>query len=137
MYQKIMIVGHLGADPELRYTPAGAAYTRFSVAVDRRWNDAEGQTHEETTWYRVVVWGKQAESCNQYLAKGRLVLVEGERLRVAPYINRENQPAATLELTARSVRFLDSARGAANGNGAGAAEAPVTVVDYEDDPLPF
>ena len=130
MYQKIMIVGHLGADPEMRYTPSGAAYTRFSVAVDRRWHDADGKPQEETTWYRVVVWGKQAESCNQYLGKGRRVLVEGERLRAAPYLNREGQPAATLELTARTVRFLDSAP-AGNGNGGGTEQAMAPEAEEE------
>jgi single-strand DNA-binding protein len=121
MYQKIVIVGHLGADPEMRYTPTGQAYSRFSVATDRKWTDAEGHLQQETTWYRVTVWGKQAEACNQYLAKGRQVLVEGERLHASAYLNKENQPAASLELTARFVRFLGGRPGA-NGNGAGAEE---------------
>lgn len=106
MYQKFIIVGNLGADPEMRYTPSGTPVTNLRVAVNRRWTNAEGQQQEETTWYRVAVWGKQAEACNQYLSKGRQVLVEGERIQASPYLNREGQPAASLELTARSVRFL-------------------------------
>jgi single-strand DNA-binding protein len=106
MYQKLVIVGNLGGDPELRYTPNGAMYTRFSVAVNRSWNDAEGEKQTETTWYRVAAWGKLAEACHQYLAKGRTVLVEAERIYASPYLTRDNQPAATLEVTARSVRFL-------------------------------
>ncbi|MFQ6016243.1 MAG: single-stranded DNA-binding protein [Anaerolineae bacterium] len=106
MYQKIVIAGHLGSDPEMRYTPSGTPVTNFSVATNRRWTDAEGQSREETTWFRVITWGRLAETCNQYLTKGRAVLVEGERLNANPWINREGQAAATLELTARVVRFL-------------------------------
>ena len=80
MYQKVTIVGNLGTDPEMRYTPSGQAVTNFSVATNRRWTNNEGQMQEETVWFRVSVWGKQAESCNQYLSKGRQVFVEG-RLR--------------------------------------------------------
>jgi len=75
MYQKLILVGNLGRDPEMRYTPDGKAVTSFSVATSRKYNDKD-----ETTWFRVSVWGKQAESCNQYLTKGSKVLVEG-RLR--------------------------------------------------------
>jgi single-strand DNA-binding protein len=131
MYQKIVLVGNLGADPEMRYTPAGLAYARFPVAVNRKWHDAEGQLQEETTWYRVVVWGRQAETCHQYLAKGRKVLVEGERLQATAYLGRDKQPAASLELTARSVHFLDSARPAGNGHAGEQAE-----LAFEEE-LPF
>ena len=70
MYQKIVIVGNLGRDPEMRYTPSGQAVTNFSVATTRKWSDGNGQTREETIWFRVATWGKLAEVCNQYLAKG-------------------------------------------------------------------
>ena len=133
MYQKHVIVGRLGADPEMRYTPAGAAYTKFSVAVDRKWNDAQGQAQQETVWYRITAWSKLAEICHQYLNKGRLVLVEGDRLYVSPYTNKDNQPAASLELTARTVQFLSSPKDA-NGNGAAMGE---TVAEAEEDAVPF
>jgi single-strand DNA-binding protein len=78
MYQKIIIIGNLGRDPEMRYMPDGTAVTGFSVATNRRWTDRQtGEPHDETTWFRVSVWGRQAETANQYLSKGRRVLVEG------------------------------------------------------------
>ncbi len=141
MFQKFIVVGNLGADPEMRYTPSGQAYTRFSVAVDRKWTDAEGHTQEETSWYRVVVWGKQAEACNQYLARGRRVLVEADRLKASAYLNKDNQPAASIELTARAVHFLDQgnrANGNGNGNGNGAgAGVYQQELSFEADDLPF
>jgi single-strand DNA-binding protein len=106
MYSKFIIVGNLGADPEMRYTPNGTPVTTFRIATNRRWTDSEGQQREETTWFRVTTWGKLAETCNQYLSKGRQVLVEGDRIQASPYLNRAGEPAASLELTARSVRFL-------------------------------
>ena len=77
MYQHITIVGRLGRDPEMRYTPSGQAVTSFNVATDRQYTDANGQKVKETTWFRVSVWGKQAETTNQYLKKGSMVLVDG------------------------------------------------------------
>ena len=77
MYQRLVLVGNLGRDPEMRYTPNGTAVTSLSVATSRKYTTADGQQKEETVWFRVSVWGKQAEPCNQYLSKGRKVLVEG------------------------------------------------------------
>jgi single-strand DNA-binding protein len=77
MYQKVVIVGNLGSDPEKRYTQSGQAVTNFNVATNRRWTGGDGQPVDETTWFRVSVWGKQAEVAEQYLSKGRQVLVEG------------------------------------------------------------
>jgi single-strand DNA-binding protein len=76
-FQTIIIVGHLGRDPEMRYTPGGQPVTNFNLAVNRQYNDSAGQAVKETTWFRVSTWGKTAENCNQYLHKGSLVLVEG------------------------------------------------------------
>lgn len=106
MYQKFVIVGNLGADPEMRYTASGMPVTNFRIASTRRWTNAEGQPQEETTWFHVAAWGKLAETCNQYLTKGRQVLVEADRIQASPYLNREGQPAASLKLTARTVQFL-------------------------------
>jgi single-strand DNA-binding protein len=113
MYQKLIIVGNLGGDPELRYTPKGAPYSRFSVAVNRTWNNADGEKQTEVTWYRVAVWGKLAEACSQYLAKGRTVMVEAEQIHASAFLTKDNQPAASLEVTARSVRFLGGKNGQA------------------------
>ncbi len=122
MFAKLIIVGNLGSDPELRFTPKGAAYARLSVATNRKWADAEGEQHTDTTWFRVTVWGKQAEACNQYLSKGRMVLVEAEQIKASAYLSRDNQSAATLEVVARNVRFLG---GNGNGhNGASGTEQP-------------
>src|SRR3990172_4823962 len=77
MYQKLIIAGHLGKDPEMRYAPNGDPVTSMSVATNSKYTDKSGQKVEETTWFRVSVWGKQAETCNQYLKKGSAVLVEG------------------------------------------------------------
>lgn len=106
MYQKLIIVGRLGRDPEMRYTPQGQPVTSFSVATDRSWTDASGQRQDRTTWFRVSVWGKQAESCNQYLAKGRMVLVEGEINEPQVYQRRDGEWAASLDVRATNVRFL-------------------------------
>ena len=112
MYQKVVIVGNLGGDPEMRYTPSGQAVTNFSIATNRRWSDGQGNTQEETVWFRVSVWGKQAETCNQYLSKGRQVLVEG-RLRSDPetggpriWTDQNGQARASYELTALEVKFF-------------------------------
>ncbi|MBI5829108.1 MAG: single-stranded DNA-binding protein, partial [Chloroflexi bacterium] len=77
VYHKLVIVGNLGKDPEMRYAPNGDAVTNLSVATNRKYNDKAGQLVKETTWFRVSVWGKQAEACNQYLKRGSAVLVEG------------------------------------------------------------
>jgi single-strand DNA-binding protein len=90
----------------MRYTPQGMAVASFSVATDRRWTDQSGQRQERTTWFRVSVWGKQAESCNQYLAKGRTVLVEGEINEPRVYQRRDGEWAASLDVRASNVRFL-------------------------------
>jgi single-strand DNA-binding protein len=112
MYQKIIIVGNLGRDPEMRYTPQGTPVTNLSVATNRKWTNADGTPGEETIWFRVSVWGKQAETCNQYLSKGRQVLVEG-RLRPDPatggpriWTRQDGTSGASFEITALNVRFL-------------------------------
>ena len=110
MYQNTVVVGHLGRDPEMRYTPDGTPVTTFSIATTRKWTDAEGQPQERTTWFRVTAWRKLAEPCNQYLTKGQLVLVAGD-VDVSTWSDKTSgEPRATLELRARLVRFL-SAKG--------------------------
>jgi single-strand DNA-binding protein len=106
MYQKIIIIGNLGRDPEQRFTPDGSPVTSFSVATSRRYGEKD-----ETTWFRVTVWGKQAESCNQYLHKGSKVLVEG-RLRPdesgnpTVFQRKDGSWGASYEVTADAVKFL-------------------------------
>lgn len=136
-YAKLVIVGNLGRDPELRYLPSGQAVANLSVATNRRWTDqATGQPQEEVCWFRVSVWGKQAEAANQYLSKGRQVLIEG-RLRPDPetggprvYFRQDGSAGASFEVVAQTVRFLG------NGNGNGSANARAEVeLDPEDVPF--
>lgn len=106
MYQKLIIIGNLGRDPEMRFTPNGDPVTSFSVATSRKYGEKD-----ETTWFRVTVWGKQAESCNTYLSKGSKVLVEGRLKSNADgnprvYERKDGTWASSYELTAESVRFL-------------------------------
>ena len=92
MYQTTVVVGHLGKDPEMRYTPSGQAVTSFTMATSRKWTGADGQSQEKTTWFKVTAWGKLAEICNQYLNKGKLVLVEGE-VEASAWTGQDGTPA--------------------------------------------
>jgi single-strand DNA-binding protein len=104
-FNKITIVGYLGRDPELRYTPQGTAVCNFSVATTEKRRNARGETEEHTIWFRVTAWGRQAEVANEYLAKGRQVYVEG-RLRLEEYTDREGNPRTSAEVNASDVHFL-------------------------------
>jgi single-strand DNA-binding protein len=138
MYQKITIVGNLGRAPEMRYLDSGQAVTNLNVATNRRWTDqATGQQQEEVCWFRVSVWGKQAEACNQYLEKGRQVLVEG-RLKPDPanggpriYARSDGTAGASFEVVAERVQFLGG-----NGNGRHNGEAEAAGIQ-EDQDIPF
>lgn len=114
MYQKVTIVGNLGRDPEMRFTPSGQPVTSFPVATNRSYTGSDGQRVKETVWFRVSAWGKQAEAANNYLHKGSKVLVEG-RLMADPasggprtYARQDGTTGASFELTAMTVQFLDS-----------------------------
>ncbi len=105
-WHQTIIVGNLGGDPELRYMQSGDAVCNFSVAVSERWRDRQtGEQREKTTWYRVAVWGGQAETCNTYLSRGRQVMVIGN-VNARGYVNNNGEAAASLDLRAREVRFL-------------------------------
>ncbi len=102
---KAIIVGNLGRDPEVRYTPSGQAVATFTVATNERWTDKSGQPQERTEWHRIVVWGKQAENCGQYLRKGRPVYIEG-RIQTREWTDKEGQKRYTTEIVANQVQFL-------------------------------
>ncbi|MBI2867232.1 MAG: single-stranded DNA-binding protein [Chloroflexi bacterium] len=108
---KIMIIGRLGTDPEMRYTQDGKAVTRFRVAVDNPYTTAAGERKQETEWFTVVAWRQLAEQCSQFLAKGRLVYAEG-RLRSRSWEGQNKQPRFDMEITADRVVFLDRQPGA-------------------------
>jgi single-strand DNA-binding protein len=138
-YNTIILVGNLGKDPEMRYTPSGQAVTNLSVATNRQYTGSDGQQVKETTWFRVAVWGKQAETCNQYLKKGKMVLVEG-RLTPDPKTGGpriwqgQNGPGAAYEVTANTVRFLSSRGEDTFGDyNEGSPEREIA----EDDNIPF
>lgn len=142
MYQKLIIVGNLGRDPEMRYMPDGTAVTNFSVATSRKWTDQFGQKAEETTWFRVSTWGKQAETCHEYLTKGSKVLVEG-RLQVDPttggpklFTRQDGTVGAAFQVTASEIRFLVSKSDAAeDGYRGGSSYSSSDAV--ENDGIPF
>jgi single-strand DNA-binding protein len=104
-FNKITIVGYLGRDPELRYTPQGTALCKMSIATTEKRKNGAGETEEHTTWFRVTAWGRQAELANEYLAKGRQVYVEG-RLRLEEYTDREGQKRFSAEVSATEIQFL-------------------------------
>ena len=103
---KVMLIGNLGGDPEMRFTPGGNPVTTFRIAVNRVYNSSEGERKEETEWFNVVVWNKLAELCNQFLGKGRLVYVEG-RQRTRSWDGQDGQKHYRTELIAEQVTFLD------------------------------
>jgi single-strand DNA-binding protein len=138
MYHRIVLVGNLGRDPEMRYTPGGQAVTNLSVATNRTYTDSNGSQVKETVWFRVAVWGKQAETVHQYLRKGRQVLVEGrlvgdESGNPRIWNRQDGTPAASFEVNAQVVRFLGGRDDAApmddDGGLPGGLEA--------DDDIPF
>jgi len=138
MYHTIIVVGNLGKDPEMRYTPSGQAVTNFNVATSRRYTSSDGNQVEETVWFRVSTWGKTAEVCNQYLKKGKKVLVEG---RLNPdsetggpkiWNRQDGTAAASYEITAGRVRFLSPRGDDESGYTAGESQA---VSEPED--IPF
>ncbi len=113
MFHTIIIIGNLGKDPEMRYSPNGSAVTSFSLASNRTYKGNDGQQVKETTWFRITVWGNQAESCNQYLKKGSKVLVEGrltsdEKGSPRVFQRKDGTYGASFEVTAQTVRFLSS-----------------------------
>lgn len=112
---KVILIGHLGKDPELRYTPSGQPVANFSLATSDNWNDKQGQRQERTEWHRVVAWGKLAELCGEYLAKGRQVYVEG-RLQTRDWNDRDGNKRYTTEIISTQITFLGS-RGEGGGGG--------------------
>ncbi|MEX2374285.1 MAG: single-stranded DNA-binding protein [Dehalococcoidia bacterium] len=140
MLNKCMVIGHLGADPEMRYTANGSAVTTFRVATSRNFTDGSGERREETEWFRVVTWNRLAETCAQYLTKGRLVYVEG-RLQTRQWDDQQGQRRYTTELIAETVRFLGGARDGGGNSGEfaspGFATGPDNEGDIDPDDLPF
>ena len=106
---KVMVIGHLGRDPEMRYTPSGRPVTTFTVAVSRTWNTADGERRSETEWFNIVAWGNLAEICKQYLHKGQQVYIEG-RLQTRQWEDKEGQKHKNVEVVANEMMMLGDRR---------------------------
>ena len=104
---KVILIGNIGADPELKYTPNGTAVSNFNVATNENWTDKSGERQERTEWHRIVVWGRLAEICNQYLRKGSKVYIEG-RLQTSSWEGQDGQKRYTTEVVARDMQMLSS-----------------------------
>ena len=133
---KVMIIGHLGKDPEMRYTPSGRPVTTFTVAVSRNWNSADGERHSETEWFNVVAWGNLAEICKQYLVKGQQVYIEG-RLQTRRWDDKEGQKHTSVEIVANEMMMLGDRRDTTNNHTQPSSDGvPETDVPAEDE-FPF
>jgi single-strand DNA-binding protein len=145
---KVILVGNLGKDAELRYTPGGAAVATLNMATTEVWNDKSGQRQEKTEWHRVVLWGKQAESLQEYLTKGKQIYVEG-RLQTRQWDDKDGNKRYTTEIKADRITLLGGGgggrggsgggggmdRGASQGGGGGHDEPPMEPLT--DDDIPF
>lgn len=137
-YHTIILVGRLGRDPELRYTPTGQAVCSLNIATDRSYTNRDGQRVSQTTWFRVSVWGKQAETTNQYLQKGRMVLVEGhlnsdESGNPRTFTRQDGSVGASYEVTAMTVRFIGGRGDTAGGGNAGGGTQGATTTSSDFD----
>lgn len=146
-FNKIILIGNLGRDPELRYTPQGNAVCNISIATNEKKRDKAGEMQDVTTWFRVTLWGKQAENASKYLTKGRSVFVEG-RLRVEEWTDRDGKNRYTLEVQGTDMQFIgggpsdEYSGGAATGEAefagpANTAESPASSGPGGDDDIPF
>lgn len=141
-FNKVIIVGNLGRDPELRYTAQGTPVCTFSVATNEKRKDRNGEMQDHTTWFRVTLWNRQAETASQYLQKGRPIYIEG-RLRVEEYVDRDGKPRHSLEVHATDMQFIGgrgddmpseraASAGASQNSGPAADQS-----DLSDDDIPF
>jgi single-strand DNA-binding protein len=131
-----MIIGHLGRDPEMRYTPSGKPVTTFTVAVSRSWNSGDGERHTETEWFNIVAWGNLAETCKQYLTKGQQVYIEG-RLQTRRWDDKEGQKHTSVEIVANEMTFLSERREGGHKDEAGPAAGEDIEPTANDNEFPF
>jgi single-strand DNA-binding protein len=133
---KVMIIGHLGRDPEMRYTPSGKPVTTFTVAVSRSWNSGDGERHTETEWFNIVAWGNLAETCKQYLTKGQLVYIEG-RLQTRKWEDKEGQKHSSVEVVANEMTMLSDRRDGNHATDNGAVPVDDGIPAASDGDFPF
>ena len=134
MVNKVILVGRLGADPEAKYTPAGAMVVNFNVATDESYKDRNGAKVDKTEWHRAVVWGKLAEICEKYLAKGSLVFIEG-KLQTRSWEDKDGGKRSTTEVLVGGMKMLDSRR--SNGDDGRGPEGDYPASQMPDDDVPF
>ena len=130
---KVMIIGNLGREPELRYTPSGRPVATFSVAVSRSWKSSNGEHRSETEWFKIVAWGKLAEICKEYLHKGQQVYIEG-RLQTRQWEDKEGQQRTTVELIANEMTMLGERREKSQNEDNASEDVPPVV---DEDEFPF
>ena len=135
MVNRVFLIGRLGRDPEIRYTQSRQAVANFSLATTERWADSDGKRQERTEWHRIVVWGKLAEICGQYLKKGRLVFIEG-RLQTRDWDDRDGNKRQTTEIVASNMQMLESRSAVEGGEESGQQQQPMEV-GITDDDIPF
>ena len=157
-FNKIILVGNLGKDPELRYTPQGKAVCSFSMATNEKRRDKAGELQDVTTWFKVTLWGNQAENASKYLSKGRPVYIEG-RLRIEEWTDRDNNNRYTLDVQATDMQFISGGRdeggysggsddfethsgppqasSSAGASSGGSGSSPVSAPASSDDDIPF
>lgn len=134
---KVQIIGHLGRDPEMRYTPSGKPITTFTVAVSRTWNTTDGERHNETEWFNIVAFGSLAETCKQYLNKGRQVYVDG-RLQTRRWDDKEGVKHTNVEIVANEMIMLGDRRDHNQpGHTPSESEPQETDVPTQEDEFPF
>lgn len=130
---KVMIIGHLGRDPEMRYTPSGRPVATFSVAVSRSWKSSSGEHRSETEWFKIVAWGNLAEICKKYLNKGQQVYIEG-RLQTRSWEDKEGQKRTSVEVVANEMTMLGDRRDKSQDDSTTFDETPPEV---DEDEFPF
>jgi single-strand DNA-binding protein len=133
---KVMIIGHLGRDPEMRYTPSGRPVTTFTVATSRSWNTVDGERHTETEWFNIVAWGNLAEICKQYLNKGQQVYIEG-RLQTRKWDDKEGNRHYTTEVVAQEMMMLGERKDSNNQNHVEETSESEMPNDVDEDEFPF
>jgi single-strand DNA-binding protein len=134
-----VIIGNLGADPELRHTKNGNAVCNFTVATTDRWKDKQGNQQEKTEWHKIVVWGKQAENCERYLSKGRKVSVRGS-IQTRDWEDKDGNKRYTTEIVGQEVEFLGGGEGGGGGRGRERRSPPLAAnfdQSFNDDDIPF
>ena len=134
---KVILVGNLGADPEIRYTPSGTAVANFSLATKDRWTNKDGEKDERTEWHRIVAWARLGEICGEYLKKGSQIYIEG-RLQTRSWEDRDGNKRYTTEIIAQVMQMLGSARRDSGEAGSVEERYPDEVpVSIPEDDIPF